>query len=217
MINMGFGEILKLQVKELPHKMTYWILNNFNPRRCEIELADNGGRVHLGEDDVLLVLGLPKGRTLINKRTRNTTCQLTETWRKRFARHKYRIVPSNVVTDMLEDVEAGDWFKRQFIVLLTCYLIENGGNGYIYPNIIHHLVVLYNRYVPRSVSVIREWDTNFLFERHLEIDVGGFGLGFIEDAFMELNDDAGQEYEGDDVVNAAIEYGEPSNAETSNA
>lgn len=79
-------------------------------------------------------------------------------------------------------------------------------------------VVLYKRYVPRSVPVIREWDTNFLFERQvLEIDAGGFGLGFIEDAFMELNDDAGQEYQGADVAIAAIEYGEPSNAETSNA
>ncbi|KAH6758679.1 hypothetical protein C2S51_018914 [Perilla frutescens var. frutescens] len=263
-INIGFGEILNLQVKELLHKMTYWILNNFKPRRCEIELADNGGRLLLDEDDVLLILGLPKGRTLISKRTRNT-CQLTETWRKRFARHKYRIVPSNVVIDMLEDVERGDWFKRQFIVLLTCCLIENGGNGYIYPNIMHHLqdidnvselnwcefvirclvetslwwqinkardfrgpilflillyvdrVVLYNRYVSRSVPVIREWDTNFLFERQvLEIDAGGFGLGFIEDAFMEINDDARQEYQGADVAIAAIEYREPSNAETTN-
>ncbi|KAH6777406.1 hypothetical protein C2S51_008718 [Perilla frutescens var. frutescens] len=82
-ISMGFGHILYLKVLKLPQKLTYWVLDNFNPRRCQIQLPENGGSVPITEDDVALVFGFPQCRTLMERKKMNHPCKLIDSWRQR--------------------------------------------------------------------------------------------------------------------------------------
>ncbi|KAL6558275.1 hypothetical protein OROMI_018625 [Orobanche minor] len=60
-VDMGFGHILLLSIKEVPSMLGYWVVNNFNPITCEIKLQD-GRRLHIDDNDVYRVFGLPKGK-----------------------------------------------------------------------------------------------------------------------------------------------------------
>ncbi|KAH6824982.1 hypothetical protein C2S53_020137 [Perilla frutescens var. hirtella] len=138
-MSIGFGPILLLKIKECPQKLSYWVLDNFDPKSCEITLQD-GQRVHIDADDVSLILGFPRGPRPIGKEMRNVECPMTELWREHFQKRSDTILAKDVCKEMLSHREGGMWFKRLFIVLLTCCLIENSGND-LFPQIMSHLLV----------------------------------------------------------------------------
>ncbi|KAH6827467.1 hypothetical protein C2S53_002504 [Perilla frutescens var. hirtella] len=134
--DMGFGAILHLDINNVPPKLAYWILDNFDTNRCEIVLED-GRRVHVGEEDVRLMFGFPRGQIPIERRIKNTEHVLVADWRLRFRERAFdRIRPIDISADIKKEANGGLWFKRQFLVLLTCCLIESLGNSYVSPQIL---------------------------------------------------------------------------------
>ncbi|KAH6780504.1 hypothetical protein C2S52_011741 [Perilla frutescens var. hirtella] len=136
--DIGFGALLNLKISNIPLKLAYWLLENFDSKRCEIQLKGNA-KVHIREDDVRMILGLQRGERLIQSRIKNHESSLTVEWRQRFEKASNRILLKHVYTNMLEQREGGEWFKRQFLVLLTTCLIECFGNGYLSPQIMDNL------------------------------------------------------------------------------
>ncbi|KAH6798821.1 Rhodanese/Cell cycle control phosphatase superfamily protein [Perilla frutescens var. frutescens] len=132
--DIGFGALLNLKIYIIPLKLAYWLLENFDSKRCQILLRGNAN-VHIGEDDVRTILGLPRGERLIQPRIKNHE----STWRKRFQKASNRILAKHVYDDIFNCPEGGEWFKRQFLVLVTSCLIESFGNGYISPQIMDSL------------------------------------------------------------------------------
>nr|GMC71113.1 uncharacterized protein LOC109183389 [Ipomoea batatas] len=65
--DIGLGSLLDLQITNLPHQMGLWLVENFDPRSCTLQLQ-NGQTIHITADDVAAVLGLPKGNIEITKR-----------------------------------------------------------------------------------------------------------------------------------------------------
>nr|GMD70675.1 Peptidase C48, SUMO/Sentrin/Ubl1 [Ipomoea batatas] len=74
-IEMGFASLFHLQIDNLPTRMGYWLVENYNPipRNSTLYLAD-GTRVSITKEDVQLVLGFPRGDLKIEKwfRAHNT-------------------------------------------------------------------------------------------------------------------------------------------------
>ncbi|GER32359.1 E3 ubiquitin-protein ligase, partial [Striga asiatica] len=134
---IGFGSIFHLSVYKLPRKLGYWLLDNFQPKTCEIKLQ-NGHSVHIESKDVALVLGFPNGERAIQKKRKHEQCSLLEEWGGKFVKDKKKILPTDVSAQMLSNKDGGLWFIRHFLVLLTSCLIETSGTGYILPQIMSH-------------------------------------------------------------------------------
>ncbi|KAH6773815.1 hypothetical protein C2S51_012219 [Perilla frutescens var. frutescens] len=127
---LGFGSILNLQIKDVPPKLSYWVLSHFDPKRSEIILGIDR-RVHVAEDDVRLMFGFPRGQRKIEKPSLIETSDVIKEWRSQFERPPNRIRAIDVCIKMLEDREGGVWFKKHFLVLLSFGLIESYGNSYV--------------------------------------------------------------------------------------
>ncbi|KAL6511267.1 hypothetical protein OROHE_020491 [Orobanche hederae] len=133
-IDMGFGHILLLSIKEVPSMLGYWVLDNFNPITCEIKLQ-GGRRLHIDDNDVHRAFGLPKGKRLIVKKKKQEQHVLLDEWKKYFPGKEHKILPIHVSEEALRHIDGGVWFRRQFMVLLISCLIENGSNSYVTPQI----------------------------------------------------------------------------------
>ncbi|XP_057780561.1 uncharacterized protein LOC130999094 [Salvia miltiorrhiza] len=133
-IDMGFGHMLSLRVKEVPSMLGYWLIDNFNPITCEISLQD-GRKLHIEHNDVYRVFGFPKGKRIIKKKKKQEHHELLNEWKKFFPGKEHKILPVDVSNEALRHIDGGIWFRRQFMILLTICLIENGSNGYVTPQI----------------------------------------------------------------------------------
>ncbi|KAH6799249.1 hypothetical protein C2S51_035733 [Perilla frutescens var. frutescens] len=135
---MGFGHILNLNVHLVPAHLAYWVLDNFDAQSCEIKLS-SGRSIAVDADDVHYVFGFPKGGETIHTRRRSDVFDEEDKWYKQFDTTKGRALLSRVREKMMEDVDGGDVFKKNFLVLLTSSLIENGMNGYVSPHLMYYM------------------------------------------------------------------------------
>ncbi|KAL3637658.1 hypothetical protein CASFOL_018529 [Castilleja foliolosa] len=128
---MGFGLLFRLDApKELPTKLCYWLLENFEPRTCELVLT-NGSRLHVEAADIEPVLGLRSGRVLIKRKTRGETIDLVEQWRLLYKDGKANRTATSVIDFMLARAEGDVWFKRLFLIAMSACLMDVASNGYV--------------------------------------------------------------------------------------
>ncbi|KAH6775069.1 hypothetical protein C2S52_012630 [Perilla frutescens var. hirtella] len=136
--DLGFGALLHLDIKDMPPKIAYWVLDNFDTKRCEIVL-EGDRRVRVGEDDVRLIFGFPRGPHPVLRKAKNAEASLSKEWWERFTDVDCRkILAKNVCDAAVEEVDGGIWFKRHFMVLVTYCLIESIGNSYMSPQILNN-------------------------------------------------------------------------------
>ncbi|KAH6804052.1 hypothetical protein C2S51_032299 [Perilla frutescens var. frutescens] len=69
---MGFGQLFHLQIKKIPTRMAFWVLDNFDARRSEINIQD-GRRLHIEAMDVHRVFGFPNGGVSIQRKKKFDT------------------------------------------------------------------------------------------------------------------------------------------------
>lgn len=131
---MGFGQLIHLQVEAVRGKLVHWCLERFQPRSCSLRLPKNE-QLHIDADDVYHIFGFPKGPLRIDKKCSSNDNDIEEEWVERIGKQKNKILPSDVVAAMLAGSEGGDWFRRQFLILVESCLFENAADGYIKPKI----------------------------------------------------------------------------------
>lgn len=137
-INLGFGHIMKLLITDIPSRLAYWVVDNFDARSCQLILG-TGDRITVDYLDVHRVFGFPMGGVTIDIPEKNPKCDLLVEWTGMFGSGKPSIGQKDIVKKMLEDLEGGEWFKRHFVILLVSSLIENTSHGYVTPNIMAYL------------------------------------------------------------------------------
>ncbi|XP_057775144.1 uncharacterized protein LOC130994125 [Salvia miltiorrhiza] len=148
-IDIGFGSILNLKVKKLPARLAFWILENFDERSCELELA-GGIKVQITEDDVYRVYGFPKGSEIIPNFERTSNNAMCLEWSLFFgfaSREKIKI--GAVLSEMLNCSTGGSWFKRHFMIAMAHSLIESCTSGTVHPYILRCL---------ENVTTLRNWN-----------------------------------------------------------
>ncbi|XP_057803571.1 uncharacterized protein LOC131018895 [Salvia miltiorrhiza] len=147
--DIGFGSILSLQVKKLPCRLAYWILEKFDERRCELEL-DGGSRVKITEDDVYRVYGFPKGTETIPIFSRATNNALCEQWAAFFGFASCeKIKIGLVLREMLDCTTGGTWFKHHFMIAMAHTLIHSCTSGTVHPYILRCL---------ENVGTLKRWN-----------------------------------------------------------
>lgn len=136
-IGMGFGPLMNMKLKELPMKLAYWLLENFDENTCEIIINDGKRRLHIEEQDVWLTLGMPKGNTNLKMKTRSQYPEIYEEWNAIFSHHDLKkISPTVLSIKMLQETDGGAWFKRYFLLLMAACMIEGSSSGYIQPRLL---------------------------------------------------------------------------------
>nr|GMD57195.1 ulp1 protease family, C-terminal catalytic domain-containing protein [Ipomoea batatas] len=121
--DIGLGRLLGLQITNLSRQMGLWLVENFDPRSCTLQLQ-NGQTIHITVDDVAAVLGLSKRHIEIIKRTTKALPEILKEWRWIFERTTAYITPKALTRKMIE-VDAADlWFKRHFALLVMSVLID---------------------------------------------------------------------------------------------
>lgn len=135
---MGFGSLLNLKIQEIPHKLGYWLVDNFCACSGNLKLQ-NGTEIHIKASDVETTLGFGRGEIKIESRKKTGDCKLLREWRALFGKKDHTIKPSEVSKKMIECVQGEGWFKIHFVVLMVTLLIESLGNVYANQRIIKYL------------------------------------------------------------------------------
>ncbi|XP_057789729.1 uncharacterized protein LOC131006583 [Salvia miltiorrhiza] len=171
-IEMGFGHLLELNVRALPTKMAYWLLENFDHETGNLVIDDNV-QIKVTEDDVYRVFGFPRGTEKINRFVYSACNALSLRWVQKFNVYNREHIKIKVVlAKMLADTDGGVWFRRHFIVALQFSLIESYPNGMVHPFVMRCLEDLgkiqnwnWGEYVVQSLLHHKEsWIDN---EKHI--------------------------------------------------
>ncbi|KAH6772229.1 hypothetical protein C2S51_010633, partial [Perilla frutescens var. frutescens] len=128
--DMGFGLLVHLGIEKVPTRTAYWVVDNFDARRSEINLQD-GRRLHIEAADVYRVLGFLNGDRPIVRKKKFQQCKILDDWLGIFGSKKKSIVAKDVAQEILKHIHSGEVFRRHFIVLVIVCLIETSSNGYI--------------------------------------------------------------------------------------
>ncbi|KAL3641399.1 hypothetical protein CASFOL_016367 [Castilleja foliolosa] len=126
---MGYGRLQYMNIHELPITLSYWVLENFDPKSCVIKLQ-RGRELRLEDDDAAIVLGLPKGTKTITRQWKKEVHPLVKDFKSMFTLGTSITAPK--VMEKMLTLDAEDvWFKRMFLILMKTVLVECLGNGYV--------------------------------------------------------------------------------------
>ena len=123
----GFHELLNFSIKELPHRLGFQLLKSFDEDKCVLNLEC--GEIPITEEDVHLVLGLPKGTLPVELETdEDSQAEKEKPFRAQFGKSHVR------TSDLVSEIKKGtadDHFKTNFLVLMGNTLIQTVSNGLV--------------------------------------------------------------------------------------
>ncbi|KAL3525506.1 hypothetical protein ACH5RR_013878 [Cinchona calisaya] len=149
--SMGFGSILGLRCRTLRRSLCLWLLERFNTVRRSLEIC--GERIPLSPQDVELVMGLAaSGKDVVNSGPDDIILEL---------RQKYNATNQGISVRLLEEQlaapEAGDDFKRSFVLYVLGTLLCPTARLDVSPTFLHFLT---------NVDVIHQYNWGkFLLDR----------------------------------------------------
>ncbi|KAL3633215.1 hypothetical protein CASFOL_022977 [Castilleja foliolosa] len=191
---LGLGLLLQLNApKELPTKLCYWLVENFEPRTCDLVLRD-GGRLHVEAPMLKLFLAC---RTVIFEWNEGS-----------------RVTCKNNLKDCLEMGRRISRTITLFLIAMSTCLMGVTGNGYVPMGLLGNFdnvdvagnlnLVCYKmscgshlalghyvdrvedflRTVDRTFPTMIGWTSKMLYDRlKTEIKFGGFGGGHVAPRF----------------------------------
>lgn len=132
--SMGFGSLLGLRCRTLRRSLCLWLLERFNTARCSLEIC--GERIPLSPRDVEHVMGLAAcGKDVVNSGPDDLITDL---------RHSYNATNRGISVRLLEErlaaPEAGEDFKRSFILYALGTLLSPTARLDVSPSFLHFLI-----------------------------------------------------------------------------
>ncbi|OMP03995.1 Seven-in-absentia protein, sina [Corchorus olitorius] len=132
--SMGFGSLLGLRCRTLRRSLCLWLLERFNPARRSLEIC--GERIPLSPRDVEHVMGLAAcGKDVVNSGPDDLIAEL---------RHSYNATNRGISVRLLEErlaaPEAGEDFKRSFILYALGTLLSPTARLDVSPSFLHFLI-----------------------------------------------------------------------------
>ncbi|PWA79108.1 ulp1 protease family, C-terminal catalytic domain-containing protein [Artemisia annua] len=124
---MGFGAVLGFTIKDVPTRLSYWLLDNFDEDRCVLNV--DGKEISITRETVRDVLGLPMGNVPVNA-VDEADCRhpLVIEWKRQFeSMRRYKHIP---VENIIYTQANGGWmFKLNFLVLYFSTIGESNKNA----------------------------------------------------------------------------------------
>lgn len=129
----GFGDLLHFQMQHYPHRLGYMIAESFDSKSCSLKLEC--GSLDVSTHVVNKVLGMPNGDKEIEF---NIDPVVEDLWVQQFEnKNRGKITPRMVYGKMNRYKHVDITFKQNFIVLMSNFLIESNGNGYVNREFLH--------------------------------------------------------------------------------
>ncbi|WOH11390.1 hypothetical protein DCAR_0830874 [Daucus carota subsp. sativus] len=124
----GFGSILNFRLQKYPKYMSYNIVNNFDSDSCSIVV--DGETLKISQNDVHCVLGFPLGPKSIPFVNSEP---LAKEWRRQYSgsEDSSRVVVKDVLAAVRDSTIVDINFKKNFISLMICFLVQAPSNSYI--------------------------------------------------------------------------------------
>ncbi|GJX96968.1 peptidase C48, SUMO/sentrin/Ubl1 [Tanacetum coccineum] len=124
-IEMGFGCVLDFNIKDVPTRLSYWLLDNFNEETCVL----NGKAIPVTKETIKDVLGVPMGSVYVQARD-EADCRhrLVIEWKSQFGK-KDRYYHGPLEQLMYTQTDGGFWFKINFLVLYFTSIGEANKNA----------------------------------------------------------------------------------------
>ncbi|KAL5582618.1 hypothetical protein UlMin_015060 [Ulmus minor] len=131
--SMGFGSLLDLRCRTLRRSLCLWLLERFNTMRRSLEIC--GEHIPLTPKDVEFVMGLvSSGKDVVNSGPDDLITDL---------RHRYNATNRGISVRHLEErltaPEAGDDFKRSFVLYALGTLLSPTARLDVSPSFLHFL------------------------------------------------------------------------------
>lgn len=124
--DIGFGSMLTLTVFDWDSRLTRYLLEQFDPYKCSLDLQDD--QMRISADDVYSTLELPNGQYPVIEGTSETEppeyVTLLTDWRHRWQVAKGSPLTRCMPAKMIERGDSGDWFKRDFVIMLVSSLLK---------------------------------------------------------------------------------------------
>ncbi|XP_057775769.1 uncharacterized protein LOC130994717 [Salvia miltiorrhiza] len=136
---MGFGHLLQLRVKGIPSKLAYWVIDHFDSDKSDFELMLEH-KVKVTEEDIFRIYGFLRVLEKIETLRSSANSKLMDEWIASFnVDDKEKIKIKLVIAKMLNEIDGGIWFRRNFRLVMSFCLIESGSNGMVPPYILQVL------------------------------------------------------------------------------
>ncbi|KAL9661062.1 hypothetical protein QQ045_025881 [Rhodiola kirilowii] len=135
---IGFGEIRRLKIKELPGDLTRWLILNFDAEISCLKMRDYD--IPINKMVLNRIFGLPCGGNPIRLPSRtHRTNPMVKKWRHEMGLEIGSVNPHEVAHDIVQnnDVERLDWFLMQFVVLFSATLLGSIKDGACNLTILH--------------------------------------------------------------------------------
>ncbi|CAH1453906.1 unnamed protein product [Lactuca virosa] len=180
---MGFGDILKMKMIDVPGALSCFVLQKFNSKTKKIVME--GGVIDVTRESVNQILGFPLGKTKFSSLPFRTADDNSyEKWTEQFDNKsiiRLKEIKMKIVSSNKSDMN----FKLNFLALLINCLIET--------NRVSSKVLK----VKRTRPVICHWTIEKvkIREDYEKEEIGEFGTGELNDEFIqeELNEEDYQE------------------------
>ncbi|PWA66902.1 Peptidase C48, SUMO/Sentrin/Ubl1 [Artemisia annua] len=124
---MGFGDVLGFSIKDVPTRLSYWLLDNFDEDKCVLNV--DGKAISITRETVRDVLGIPMGSVPV-KAVDEADCRhpLVVEWKRQFERtRRYKHIP--VEKQIYTQADGGWMFKLNFLVLYFTSIGESNKNA----------------------------------------------------------------------------------------
>lgn len=123
-VELGFGCLLSLRIDKMPSKLGRWLVEHFDTCRRAIKLASND-ELRVTEEDVYLTMGFPRGCKHVEEAKKNDKGeyqQVLDEWKGQWG----GALPKTheVLTQIKNQTQGGDLFKRNFIVYVVSTLVK---------------------------------------------------------------------------------------------
>ncbi|PWA53169.1 hypothetical protein CTI12_AA445290 [Artemisia annua] len=124
---MGFGDVLGFRIKDVPTRLSYWLLDNFDEDRCVLNV--DGKAITITRETVRDVLGIPMGNVPVEAVDEaDFRHPLVVEWKQQFeSTTRYTHIP--VEKKIYTQQEGGWMFKLNFLVLYFTSIGESNKNA----------------------------------------------------------------------------------------
>lgn len=127
----GFGDLLEFDLEMLPGKFSYNVLQIFEHNSVSLRLSN--GHINIVEEDVVDVLGLPKGRDTIMLGSHDYYEERIANWQAQFPMTKkdQEQITTSKVVDRMKELGLTENFKLNFLIVMSNVLVGTSSNAYV--------------------------------------------------------------------------------------
>lgn len=149
--SMGFGSLLGLRCRTLRRSLCLWLLQRFNTSGRSLEIC--GKRIPISPKDVEFVMGLAaSGKDVVNSGPDDLIADLRRSYNA-----TNRGISVRLLEERLKAPEAGEEFKRSFVLYALGTLLSPTARLDVSPSFLHFLI---------NIDVIHQYNWgNFLLDR----------------------------------------------------